>query len=112
MRLVLIAVLAVACYTTPPIDYPVHPASIDGNAPVAIFGQVERSGQIRYVRGMTLTRAIAAAGGLTKLARTQWVPLTRGGRKYRILLGEILAGSAPDPELAPGDEIFIPEAPE
>jgi hypothetical protein len=108
VRLVLIAIVVVGCYTPPVYDYPMHPASAAGDEPVHVLGQVQRPASMRYVRGMTFTKAIAGAGGLTPFARTAVVRLTRGASVYRIPLADITAGSAPDPELAPGDTIVVP----
>src|SRR5512139_431795 len=54
----------------------------------AVFGQVSKSGSIRFTPGMTITEAIAQVGGFTPLARKNMVKVTRltGGKKetYKI----------------------------
>lgn len=73
--------------------------------PFYILGEVQKPGQYAYVPGMTLTVAVAIAGGYTFRANTRGAAITRNvggtGRK----------GSATgDTVVMPGDTIEVPEA--
>jgi polysaccharide biosynthesis/export protein len=79
----------------------------------SVFGQVARSGSIKFTPGMTITEAIAQSGGFTPLARKNLVKVTRltEGHKetYKIPVEMIGDGRRPNFPLMPGDEIFVPE---
>lgn len=82
---------------------------------VAVFGHVAKSGSIRFTPGMTITEAIAQAGGFSPLARKNMVKVTRTfeGRKetYKLPVERIAEGSRPNFPMLPGDEVFVPERP-
>jgi polysaccharide export outer membrane protein len=79
----------------------------------AVFGQVERTGTIKYTPGMTIVEAIAQSGGFSPLARKNLVQVTRhlDGKKltYEIPVEMIGEGSRPNFQMMPGDEVFVPE---
>jgi polysaccharide export outer membrane protein len=81
----------------------------------SIFGQVARSGSIKFTPGMTITEAIAQSGGFQPLARKNMVKVTRvrTGQKetYKIPVEMIAEGRRPNFPMMPGDEIFVPERP-
>jgi len=81
----------------------------------SVFGQIARSGNIKFTPGLTITEAIAQSGGFTPLARKNMVKVTRqaDGRKetYKIPAEMIGEGKRPNFPLMPGDEIFVPERP-
>lgn len=73
--------------------------------PFYILGEVRRAGQYAYVPGMTLTVAVAIAGGYTFRANTKAATITRATR------GSRRKGKAgPDTLVLPGDTIEVPEA--
>ena len=109
MRWIAVAVLA-ACAAGAPARkpaYPLHPQlrSASGG-PVEMIGAIAHPGAIPYATGMTLTCALRLAGGPTGFA-TSIASLQRGHFHYQIPLRRIIDGSAPDPELAPGDTIRV-----
>lgn len=81
----------------------------------SVFGQVGRSGSIRFTPGMTITEAIAQSGGFTPLARKNMVQVTRvsDGKKetYQLPVELIAEGKRPNFPMMPGDEVFVPERP-
>jgi polysaccharide biosynthesis/export protein len=81
----------------------------------SVFGQVSRSGSIRFTPGMTITEAIAQSGGFSPLARKNMVKVTRvrEGTKetYKIPVELIAEGRRPNFPMMPGDEVFVPERP-
>jgi protein involved in polysaccharide export with SLBB domain len=81
---------------------------------ITIIGQVSKPGSFPFTSGMTLIQAISVAGGLTALADTDRVNLTRksdNGRTYTALVavGAMMEGKAPDVPLQSGDQIFVHE---
>jgi protein involved in polysaccharide export with SLBB domain len=79
----------------------------------SVFGQVARSGTIKFTPGMTIVEAIAQSGGFTPLARKNMVKVTRllEGKKetYKIPVEMIAEGKRPTFPMMPGDEVFVPE---
>jgi polysaccharide export outer membrane protein len=82
---------------------------------LSVFGQVLRSGSIKFTPGMTITEAIAQSGGFAPLARKNMVKVTRQFRGkteiYKIPVEMIAEGSRPNFPMMPGDEVFVPERP-
>lgn len=75
-----------------------------------IGGEVKNPGEKTYRRGLTLTQALIAAGGVTKKGKE--ARLGRDdGRGFltvtRIKLKDIESGKIPDPPVRPGDRITI-----
>jgi polysaccharide export outer membrane protein len=81
----------------------------------AVFGQVARSGSIKFTPGMTITEAIAQSGGFSPMARKNMVRVTRfvDGKKqtYKVPVELIAEGKRPNFPMMPGDEVFVPERP-
>jgi polysaccharide export outer membrane protein len=81
----------------------------------AVFGQVVRSGSIKFTPGMTITEAIAQSGGFSPMARKNMVRVTRfvNGEKetYEVPVELIAEGKRPNFPMMPGDEVFVPERP-
>ncbi|WP_159586306.1 polysaccharide biosynthesis/export family protein [Chelativorans xinjiangense] len=77
---------------------------VDRYRPIFIMGEVGAPGQYSYVPGMTVQKAVAAAGGFTPRANQALVDVTRQ------INGEILTGSVvtSDP-LLPGDTVYVRE---
>jgi polysaccharide export outer membrane protein len=80
---------------------------------LSVFGQVARSGPMKFTPGLTITEAIASSGGFAPLARKNMVKVTRTveGKKetYKIPVEMIAEGRRPNFPLMPGDEVFVPE---
>lgn len=77
---------------------------VDRYRPVFIMGEVGAAGQYSYVPGMTVQKAIAAAGGYTPRAHQKNVDITRA------INNEVMTGRVQitDP-LLPGDTIYVRE---
>jgi len=73
--------------------------------PFYILGEVQKPGEYPYVPGMTLTTAVAIAGGYTFRANTKQAKLTR-----RDGSGDVHGAASRDTAVLPGDTIEIPEA--
>jgi len=75
-----------------------------------IGGEVKSPGEKNFHRGLTLTQAIIAAGGLTR--KSNEVRLARDNGKgflvvSRYKLKDIESGKMPDPVIQPGDRLTI-----
>ena len=75
-----------------------------------VGGEVKSPGEKRFRRGLTLTQAIIAAGGLTKNSKE--ARLARdNGKGFLVLsrykLKDIDSGKVPDPLVQPGDRITV-----
>ncbi|YCM46769.1 SLBB domain-containing protein [Verrucomicrobiaceae bacterium 227] len=75
---------------------------------VTITGQVNKSGAIPWVKGLTLMKAVAQAGGLTDLANTRKVKVIRKGKVTFHDLRDIKV-KGNNPNIFPGDVIVVPE---
>jgi polysaccharide export outer membrane protein len=77
---------------------------MDRYRPVFVMGEVGAAGQYSYVPGMTVQKAIAAAGGFSPRANQGSADITRD------INGKVLTGrvQTTDP-LLPGDTIYVRE---
>lgn len=77
---------------------------IDRYRPIFIMGEVGAAGQYSYVPGMTVQKAIAAAGGFSPRALQETVDITRQ------INGKVMTGRVfiSDPIL-PGDTVYVRE---
>ena len=85
--------------------------------PVFVIGEVTRPGRIDSVSDLTVSRAIASAGGLLSTAKAGSVMIVRtvGVEKpeaYKVDLGEVLAGRdlSQDLALVPNDVVYVPKS--
>jgi polysaccharide biosynthesis/export protein len=79
---------------------------------VYIGGEVKLPGEKNYRRGLTLTQAIIAAGGVTPKSKEARVGRDDGKGFLvvtRFKLKDIESGKIPDPAIKPGDRIMIHE---
>jgi polysaccharide export outer membrane protein len=77
---------------------------IDRYRPIFVMGEVGGAGQYSYVPGMTVQKAIAAAGGFTPRAYQANVDVTRD-IDGKVMTGRVLTS---DP-LMPGDTVYVRE---
>lgn len=79
---------------------------------ISVFGQVRKPGTFSFSAGMTITDAVAQAGGFADLARKNGVTVTRviAGAKtnYTVPVESIGQGQANNFYIRPGDTIFVP----
>jgi polysaccharide export outer membrane protein len=81
---------------------------------VTLLGQVAKPGSFPLTSGLTLIQAISLAGGLTSIANSNNVRLTRmqkGGKTITVVLSvdAITEGEAEDITLQAGDRVYIEE---
>jgi polysaccharide export outer membrane protein len=77
---------------------------------VFVDGQAGKPGAIPYRDGMTVTQAIAQAGGTLGTARKAAVYIVRGTDRIPVNLKRIQNGDEADIVLRPSDRIYIPES--
>ncbi len=78
---------------------------------IFVDGQVQKPGTIVFREGMTVTQAVAAAGGASQTALTTRVTLIREERQIPVNLRRIIKGQEADVSLRPGDHVYVPESP-
>lgn len=79
---------------------------VDRAPVIYVYGQVQRPGQIRLERGMTVTQALAASGGLTLRGTQKGVQVTRRGEDNKTVTTE----PALDDLLRNGDVVYVRES--
>lgn len=96
-----------------PDDLVVVPASV---RVAYVMGQVNRPGPMDLPNNtrMTLSMAVSHAGSYTKFASTGSIQILRhlpsgGTRTMSVDLDAVLEGGAQDPEILPGDVVWVPE---
>lgn len=77
---------------------------------VFVDGQVQKPAGYSYRDGMTLTQAIANAGGATGTARLTAVQIRRGSEQQVVNVKRVMRGAEADFMLRPGDQIYVPES--
>lgn len=77
---------------------------------VFVDGQVEKPGGYLYRDGMTISQAVAQAGGEKGTAKTNSVQLLRGSERIEVNLKRIRRGVEADVVLRPGDQVYVPES--
>lgn len=78
---------------------------------IFVDGNVQKPGGYVFHDGMTLSTAVAAAGGANGTALTTKVKLIRGDEQQIINLRRVLRGRESDVMLKPGDHVYVPESP-
>jgi len=74
-----------------------------------VDGEVRAGGQRPYISSITVSKAIAAAGGFTDFANKRKVKLIRAdGRKQIINCNQVLDHPELDPQVYPDDKIHVP----
>ncbi|MEP7050378.1 MAG: polysaccharide biosynthesis/export family protein [Pseudomonadota bacterium] len=80
---------------------------------ITLLGQVAKPGSFPLAPGMSLIQAISQAGGLTAVASSSHVNLTRktakGQQTVEVDVGAITEGKASDIPLQAGDQIYVHE---
>jgi protein involved in polysaccharide export with SLBB domain len=108
VRFVVLAL--VACASAPVVTYPIHPpAPVAASGEILVVGAVNKPGRIVFHRGITLTEALGEAGGIAPDGFGMKLIRIEHGTKmiYAIDIHRIISEHAPDPELAPDDEIYV-----
>jgi polysaccharide export outer membrane protein len=74
-----------------------------------VGGEVKGPNRQIYIGSITVTQAIASAGGFTDFAQKRGVVLTRAnGRKITVNCVKALKDRKLDPLVYPGDSIYVP----
>ncbi len=84
------------------------------SARIVVDGRVARPGSFSFRTGLTLLEALSDAGGMTPMANTRRVRLTRrttkGDNSLVVPVRAIQEGREPDVLICPGDSIYVPES--
>jgi polysaccharide export outer membrane protein len=80
---------------------------------ITLLGQVAKPGSFPLAPGMSLIQAISQAGGLTSVASSSRVTVTRktrnGSQTVEVDVGAITDGKSADIPLQAGDQIYVHE---
>jgi polysaccharide export outer membrane protein len=77
---------------------------------VYVSGEVKETGAVPYWDGLTVTQALAEAGGPGTYAKMREAYVLRGGERIVFNLKRVLQGRDEDPVLKPGDQLVIEES--
>ncbi len=77
---------------------------------VSVMGSVGKPGEVAYREQLTVSMAIAAAGGAAPTANLGRVFILRGDARIRVNVRKVLSGKLPDVAVEPGDRIFVKES--
>jgi polysaccharide export outer membrane protein len=79
---------------------------------IYVNGEVGKPGSVAWKGGITVTRALALAGGAKATANLRKVYLLRDGERQpqRLNLKRIFRGKDADPKLQPGDQLLVGES--
>ena len=73
-----------------------------------VRGEVKTPGRQIYVGQITVSKAITSAGDFSDFANRSKIWLVRAnGQRFKLNGNDILDGSAPDPQVYPGDQIEV-----
>jgi polysaccharide export outer membrane protein len=76
---------------------------------VYVEGQIKRPGAVTLAEGLTVTQALALAGGASEYANLRRVLISRSdGAKFRVNIQRINRGVDEDPVLGPDDRLIVP----
>ena len=82
---------------------------------VSVFGEVRKGTVLSFIDGMTITDAIANAGGFTPRAWENAVKVTRKSgakaQEFTVPVNRIANGNAAPFYMRPGDSVFVPKSP-
>jgi hypothetical protein len=91
----------------PPPWYPVITITTT-NLFIYVGGEVKQAGRFNWVDGLTLTNAIAIAGGFTDFADISRIDLRRrAGSIERYSYPRIIRGLTNNPTLQPNDQVLV-----
>ncbi|MCA9493517.1 MAG: polysaccharide biosynthesis/export family protein [Myxococcales bacterium] len=85
--------------------------SVDEGLVVLVMGSVQKEGAFGFVEGMTVSQALARAGGASPVANLSAAYVLRDGQKLRVNLRKVRRGRAEDVVLQAGDQLHVPESP-
>ncbi|MCC5789300.1 MAG: polysaccharide biosynthesis/export family protein [Opitutales bacterium] len=82
---------------------------------VYLLGAFERQGPVEFTEGLSVVRAVATRGGLTRRAWKQKILLVRGSlgdpETFHVSIKDVLDGKEADVPLMAGDIIYVSERP-
>ena len=77
---------------------------------VYVAGEVNEQGAIAWQDGLTVTQALARAGGTTGTAKLRDAYILRSGDRILVNIKRVIQGADPDLRLQPGDQLFVQES--
>ena len=83
---------------------------VSDGAYVYVNGKVSKPGPVPFRKGMTVSEALAEAGGEEKGANLRGVYIFRDGQRLKINVHKIRQGKEEDRDLKEGDTLFVEES--
>jgi protein involved in polysaccharide export with SLBB domain len=80
---------------------------IENRKYIIIRGLVEHPGSVEYAPGMTATRALNLAGGLSNRAKRGTLVWQTGAKTFRLSIDFLLSGRIPDPVINAEDTLTV-----
>jgi polysaccharide export outer membrane protein len=77
---------------------------------VYVAGEVNEQGAIAWHDGLTVTQALARAGGTTATAKLRDAYILRNGDRILVNVKRVIHGTDPDLRLEAGDQLFVQES--
>jgi polysaccharide export outer membrane protein len=96
-------------YTRPTVTVSIDAGDAATTRLVYVVGGIKGNGTVAYTNGMTMLKAISAAGGFSPFAKPSKTKLIRGGQTYEVNLKDISSDPSKDMKLQPEDQIIVPE---
>ncbi len=96
-------------YTRPTVTVSIDAGDAATTRMVYVVGGIKGNGTVAYTNGMTILKAISAAGGFSPFAKPSKTKLIRGGQTYEVNLKDISSDPSKDMKLQPEDQIIVPE---
>ena len=96
-------------YTRPTVTVSIDGGDAATARMVYVVGGIKGNGTVPYNNGMTVLKAISAAGGFSTFAKPSKTKLIRNGKTYEINLKDISTDPSKDTQLQPEDQIIVPE---
>lgn len=95
-------------YTNPTVNITID----GGNTPdrmVYVVSGCKKNGPVPYNAGLSIMKAVSAAGGFNEFAQPKHTTLIRGGKTIKIDLRDVSSNSSKDLKLEPEDQILVRE---
>jgi len=77
---------------------------------VYVNGEVSKPGAVGWKSGLSLSQAVAAAGGANRTAALRTVYVVREGKTITVNLKSVLKGKEADFPVRPGDQVYLGES--
>jgi protein involved in polysaccharide export with SLBB domain len=96
-------------YTRPTVTVSIDGGDAATARMVYVISGCTRNGPVPYSAGMTVLKAVGAAGGFNPFAKPSRTKVIRNGQTFEVNLKDISSDPSKDVKLQPEDQIIVPE---